>query len=374
MKVCKKCKKQVPNKLKICRYCGADVSKAKIIPSNKKSTKTSTKVQKNIKEQLPKDIIDIKEMPKQEVEIKVQKEITEKPQIIKKHKLQSKPKKIKNPKKKIQKIKLSKKTTKKTNNKFEKIKQILLTLKNKKNLKRIIVSIIVLTLVITITLSGIKLYHKLFDIGEEVKPNENTTKIFDINETIRYKDVNYKVKKVEINETGTEYKKPKDGNQFIIITVQYENKSDEPVNYSSRNWKLENEDKEETQRIFTALDVNTALYSGKLVIGATKVGTLVFEQSKKYDSFKLNFYELKEEKKEEKETKETKENIKEDKKTVNEDEKNTEEEKEKPIFSINIKIENKDKDKDKEKSKEESKNKATQTTKKDTKDKELSKK
>ena len=40
MKVCKKCKKQVPNKLKICRYCGADVSKAKIITSNKKSTKT----------------------------------------------------------------------------------------------------------------------------------------------------------------------------------------------------------------------------------------------------------------------------------------------------------------------------------------------
>ena len=195
------------------------------------------------------------------------------------------------------------------------------------------------------------------------------------NDTVYYNDSiqitlnkKNKVKKVELNETGTEYKKPKDGNQFIIITVQYENKSDEPVNYSSRNWKLENKDKEETQRIFTALDVNTALYSGKLVIGATKVGTLVFEQSKKYDSFKLNFYELKEEKKE------TKENVKEDKKTVKEDEKNTEEEKEKPIFSINIKIENKDKGKEKEKSKEESKNKATQTTKKETKDKELSKK
>ena len=354
MKVCKKCKKQVPNKLKICRYCGADVSKAKIIPSNKKSTKTSNKVQKNIKEQLTKNIIDIKEMPKQEQKIIVTEEITEEPQIIN----NSKPKKIKTPKKKIKKIKLPKNTTKKTNNKYEKI-----------NLKRIIVSIIVLTLVITITLSGIKLYHKVFDVGKEVKPNENTTKTFDINETIRYKDVNYKVKKVEINETGTEYKKPKDGNQFIIITIQYENKSDEPVNYSSRNWKLENEDKEETQRIFTALDVNTALYSGKLVIGATKVGTLVFEQSKKYDSFKLNFYELKEEKKEDE--KETKKNIKEDKKTVKEDEKNTEEEKEKPIFSINIKIENKDKEKEKSK---EDKNKTTQTTKKETKDKELSKK
>lgn len=327
MKVCKKCKKQVPNKLKICRYCGSDVSKAKIIPSNKKNTKTSTKVQKNI--------INKKETPKQETEIKVQKE-----KITKNTKSQNKPKKIK-----------TQKTSTKTNNKFEKVKQILLKLKTKKNLKRIIVSIIVLTLVITVTLSGIKLYHKLFDVGEEVKPNE-TNKVFDINETIRYKDVNYKVKKVEINETGTEYKKPKDNNQFIVVTIQYENKSDEPVRYSSKNWKLENKDKEQTQRIFTALDVDTALYSGKLVIGATKVGTLVFEQPKKYDSFKLNFYELKEEKKE--------------------DKKENEEEQEKPIFSINIKIENKDKEK--EKSKEESKNKKTQTTKKETKDKELSKK
>ena len=31
MKVFKKCKKQVTNKLKICRYCGEYVSKAKII-------------------------------------------------------------------------------------------------------------------------------------------------------------------------------------------------------------------------------------------------------------------------------------------------------------------------------------------------------
>ncbi len=339
MKVCKKCKKQVPNKLKICRYCGADVSKAKIIPSNKKSTNINNKVQKNIKEQLPKNIIDIKEVPKQEIEIKVQKEITERPQIIKNSKLQKKPKKIKTQKKNIQKIKVPKKTIKKINNKSEKLKQLLLKLKNKKNLKRIIVSIIVLTLVITITILGIKLYHKVFDIGEEVKPNETTTKVFDINETIRYKDVNYKVTKVETNEIGTEYKKPKDGNQFIIVTIQYENKSNEPIRYSSKSWKLENKDKEETQRIFTALDVDKALYSGKLVIGATKTGTLVFEQSKKYDSFKLNFYELKEETKEdEKNTKENKEEKK------NNDEKNTKDEKEKPIFSINIKLENKDKE------------------------------
>ena len=40
MKVCKKCKRQVTNKTKICKHCGADVSKCKIIV-NKKNTKNN---------------------------------------------------------------------------------------------------------------------------------------------------------------------------------------------------------------------------------------------------------------------------------------------------------------------------------------------
>ena len=49
MKVCKKCKKKVANKAKICKYCGADVSKAKIIKpaatNTKKATSTKTTTQ-----------------------------------------------------------------------------------------------------------------------------------------------------------------------------------------------------------------------------------------------------------------------------------------------------------------------------------------
>ena len=45
MKICKKCKKHVVNKAKICKYCGADVSKCKILksqPSNSNSSKNSS--------------------------------------------------------------------------------------------------------------------------------------------------------------------------------------------------------------------------------------------------------------------------------------------------------------------------------------------
>ena len=63
MKICKKCKKHVPNKAKICKYCGTDVSKCKIIkntPSPKKnpSSKNINKVPnpKNISKPKPLEI------------------------------------------------------------------------------------------------------------------------------------------------------------------------------------------------------------------------------------------------------------------------------------------------------------------------------
>ena len=55
MKLCKKCKKKVANKAKICRYCGADVSKAKIIKTDANKMKkepvkkTQTEEAKDIK-------------------------------------------------------------------------------------------------------------------------------------------------------------------------------------------------------------------------------------------------------------------------------------------------------------------------------------
>lgn len=228
MKVCKKCKKQVPNKLKICRYCGADVSKAKIISKKKNIAKKEV-----VKEELSKDVIEIKTINKDSKKV-----------LIKKY-----------------------------------------LLKNKKNIIKILIGIIILFIII---LLSINLYNSLFDISTEVSDNN---KSFEVNDTVRYRDVNYRIKKVEINDVGTEYKKPKKDNWFIIVTLEFENKSDKAIKYSSKNWKLESEEST-SKRVFTGLDVNTALYSGKLVIGAVKSGTLVFEQPKKYNNLKLNYYEI----------------------------------------------------------------------------------
>lgn len=323
MKVCKKCKKQVPNKLKICRYCGSDVSKARIIPSNnqnknKAPNKTNELKTKNKTEITQKEI-------KNNTSNEITKTIT-KVELNKKEKLETPNIKI-DKKDKINKetVKEQSKNNQKLNNIIKKIKKI----KNKKYLKPAIIITIIICLAITATILGTKAHNKLFDTGIEVKPNEET-KVFKENDTIRYKDVTYKIKKIITNEEGTKYRKPQKDNQFIIVTLEYENMSKSPIKYSAKNWKLENQDKKESQRLFTALDVDTALYSGKLVIGATKTGTIVFEQPKKYDTFKLNYYELKEEPKKE-------QSLKTDKK-----DESKKENKQQPIFSINVKLNKKE--------------------------------
>ena len=324
MKVCKKCKKQVPNKLKICRYCGSDVSKARIIPSNnqnknKAPNKTNELKTKNKTEITQKEI-------KNNTSNEITKTIT-KVELNKKEKLETPNIKIdKKDKINQETVKEQSKNNQKLNNIIKKIKKI----KNKKYLKPAIIITIIICLAITVTILGTKAHNKLFNTGIEVKPNEET-KVFKENDTIRYKDVTYKIKKIITNEEGTKYRKPQKDNQFIIVTLEYENMSKSPIKYSAKNWKLENQDKKESQRLFTALDVDTALYSGKLVIGATKTGTIVFEQPKKYDTFKLNYYELKEEPKKE-------QSLKTDKK----DESQKEEKKQQPIFSINVKLNKKE--------------------------------
>ena len=55
MKVCKKCKKHVVNKAKICKYCGADVSKCKIIKTSSNNNQKKNNVPKP-KPELKKDL------------------------------------------------------------------------------------------------------------------------------------------------------------------------------------------------------------------------------------------------------------------------------------------------------------------------------
>ena len=110
-----------------------------------------------------------------------------------------------------------------------------------------------------------------------------------MNQSIRFDGITYNITNIKEVES-TQYKKPKEGNRFVMVTIKMENYSKNKVKYSYRNWKMLNSDGEESARIFTPVNANTALYSGNLVVGGSKYGTLVFEEPKDDNNLYLQFY------------------------------------------------------------------------------------
>ena len=415
MKLCKKCKKKVANKAKICRYCGADVSKAKIIKTDANKMKkepvkkTQTEeakdikienktVEKNIeiqetkstKKESAKNIKKIYDIIKEKsiqifkiikkyiivfikFIIKILKKIFNKIKInIKKldQKIKEKEehKKLKPieeniskksgivtdtlaPKEEVsyettkgipiivplsfekeEKIDLKKdfkklkeriktfieKQKKKTEERKLK-RQELKELREKQKLEKqkeeqiseekpdigedidedeyegiSIKKVLLFILILLILASLIFVFAKKISFHHDNEPQtkiteKNMGKTFNMNEAILYKGIKYKVTKAETSE-GTEYRKPKEGNEYIVVTIHFENQSKEKQKYSYRNWKMSNSKDEEKSRIFTPINVETALYSGTLVVASEKDGSLVFEQPKNDEDLVLNFY------------------------------------------------------------------------------------
>ena len=340
MKVCKKCKKQVANKTKICKYCGADVSNSKIIKSVNNSNKNTVNKKINSKANIKKPTVPInvldntyvhhifnfteeKEISKKssnKLDILKNKIKKEKPQKIKKEK-EPKIKEVKKPKKikvkqtlkldtkeklkdleqtaviKIKEVvKTTNKEVKKISSKTKKgVSNVSNAIKPKKQrTKTLIVTTIALLFLTIGILFGLSVYKSLSDKEAPSISAEKATKdkIFKMQDTIDYNGVLYKILKIETS-AGNNYKKPKDGYQFLIVTLSIKNNTDKKVPYSYANWTMTNSKKEEKKRIFTSINVDNALYSGDLVIGGLKTGSIVFEQPKNDSKLVLNYYELK---------------------------------------------------------------------------------
>lgn len=317
MKVCKKCKRHVANKTKICKYCGTDVSKARIIKNNEKVNSCKPKKVNNDFEK--------KEEKKLILEKKISDENVKKTVLNKRKQTKNKEEKLLKKTKKIGKRKhflrygknLVKETFKNVVNilafinklklLFDKIKQFLIKFKeyfhnNKVFNVRLNYKILLLVIICLVALGfgsyfGVDAYRSFTNADNTVVVGEKATteKIFGMGDLITYNGIDYKVVKVETSE-GNSYKAPKEGNQFLVVTVYMKNNTGDKVQYSYKNWTMSNSKGEEEKRIFTSVNVDTALYSGDLVIGGIKTGSMVFEQPINDPKLRMNFYELKKDK------------------------------------------------------------------------------
>ncbi|MDD5606859.1 MAG: DUF4352 domain-containing protein [Candidatus Pacebacteria bacterium] len=114
--------------------------------------------------------------------------------------------------------------------------------------------------------------------------------MFNLNETVIVNNINYTVTDVQhsnnpatVNNSG--FTKPIEGNEFVLVTIKIENKSDKKISYSSFNWKMQNSLGQETDAKYTK-DFD----SGELLKSGIKEGIIIFEQPIGDGDLKLNFY------------------------------------------------------------------------------------
>lgn len=107
---------------------------------------------------------------------------------------------------------------------------------------------------------GQDIYKDLTGTTNRVIVTEKATrdKVFNMDDIITYNNVDYKIVKVETSK-GNNYKTPKPGHQFLIVTVYIKNNTGSKIPYSYENWTMSNSKGEEKKRVFTSINVDTAL-------------------------------------------------------------------------------------------------------------------
>lgn len=87
------------------------------------------------------------------------------------------------------------------------------------------------------------------------------------------------VTKVERSQ-GNTFDKPKEGKEYVIVTVNIENKGKNNLSYNPWYFKLQNSQGQQENMTFTTIDKDTSLQSGELIQGGKVMGTITFEQPK----------------------------------------------------------------------------------------------
>lgn len=110
--------------------------------------------------------------------------------------------------------------------------------------------------------------------------NDDKDKLKDsyaVGETAKHKGVEMTVTKVEKSQ-GTEFDKPKDGKEFVVVTVNIKNNSNEKLSYNPFYFKMQNSSGQIEDGTFSTVNQDTALKSGDLATGGNVTGTVIFEE------------------------------------------------------------------------------------------------
>lgn len=108
------------------------------------------------------------------------------------------------------------------------------------------------------------------NVSEEVK------EFYAVGEEVKLGDNVLVVNSVE-KSAGSEWDKPKNGNEFVIVNVTIKNGGSSEISYNPFDFQMQNSQGQITDQAFTTINTDTALNSGSLASGGQVSGTIAFE-------------------------------------------------------------------------------------------------
>ncbi|WP_088312974.1 DUF4352 domain-containing protein [Bacillus cereus] len=135
--------------------------------------------------------------------------------------------------------------------------------------------------ILMLVLGDPKTKHNVQEVtteGQEVKDAEKETKKeYSIGETIKLGDHRLTVTDVK-KSAGGEFDKPKQGHEYILVSVNIYNGGKEDISYNMLDFEMRNGQGNITRPTLSTINQNTALNSGQLAPNGQVTGTIVFEQ------------------------------------------------------------------------------------------------
>jgi hypothetical protein len=115
------------------------------------------------------------------------------------------------------------------------------------------------------------------ETSKDSKEEDITEKEFSVGDKVKLESNVLTVKEVKKSQ-GDEFDRPKEGYEYVILSVEIENDGDDRISYNPYDFEMSNSQGNITDITFTTIDTDTALSSGELAPGGKVSGTLAFEQ------------------------------------------------------------------------------------------------
>lgn len=124
------------------------------------------------------------------------------------------------------------------------------------------------------------------DTTASEQSTENQT--FKVGDTIAIDDREMTVKSVQRNYIP-KYMKAGEGKEYVLVEIEFSNKSDEQISWMSSEWKMEDSNGAVESSAIGANDEEDILNYGELAPGGKKSGSIVFEVLKDDQKLKLHY-------------------------------------------------------------------------------------